>query len=111
MLSSAPHQIELSVTTSAWLHNGGKRSLVPLVSFHGLLRAAEAKHLRWCDEQTLNVSVSTRYEQISGIVNISKMASLSCSYGACIDIGPNSLQQFGLLLKSTPTATMRQRKG
>ena len=72
--SSVPHEIVLCVATSAWLHNVPGLSRLTLFSFHCVLRAAEAKHLRRCDAPTLDGSLSTRYEKVSGIVNISRMA-------------------------------------
>ena len=39
------------------------------------MRAAEAKHLRWCDVQTFDGPLSTRYEIVCGIVHISRMAA------------------------------------
>ena len=60
--SSVPHEIVLNVATSAWLHYVPE-TLLALVSFHCLLRAAETKHLRWCDVQTFDVSLPTRYEK------------------------------------------------
>ena len=43
------HEIVLSVTTSAWLHNVPELSLFTLLSFHCLLRPADARQLQSCD--------------------------------------------------------------
>ena len=50
--SSMSQDIVLSVATSAWLHCLELPFSLILVSFHCLLRAAEAKHLRWCGVQS-----------------------------------------------------------
>ena len=57
---------QLGFTASSKFH------FLTLVSFHCLVQAAEAKHLRWCDVQILDVSMPARYEKVSGIVNISE---------------------------------------
>ena len=72
--SSVPRDIALSVATSAWVHCVSQLSLLTLASFHCQLRVAEVKHLGWCDVQTFDGSLSTRYEEVSGIVNIRRMA-------------------------------------
>ena len=64
-----------SCGTPARLHNVPQFSRLTLLSFHCLLRATEAKPLRWCNVRTFDVSLSTRYDKVSGIVNISRMAS------------------------------------
>ena len=77
-----PHETTvLSVATPVWLHYLFKLSPFTLVSFPCLLRAAEAKHLRWCDGQNFNVSMSASYEKVSGIVNISNMTGHVCEIG------------------------------
>ena len=48
-----PHEIVLSAAVSAWLQNVPELSLLTLVSFHCLLRPAEARQLRWCDVEIL----------------------------------------------------------
>ena len=58
--SSIPHGIVLSVTTSDW--------------FLCLSRAAESKHLKWCDVPILDKPLSTRYEKVSDIIYMSRMA-------------------------------------
>ena len=63
-------EIVLSVATSAWLHNVAEFSLLTLLPFHCLLRPAEARQLRWCDVESFDGSVSTRYEKVFGIVRI-----------------------------------------
>ena len=65
--------IALSVATSAWVHCVSQLSLLTLASFHCQLRVAEAEHLGWCDVQTFDGSLSTRYEEVSGIVNIRRI--------------------------------------
>ena len=52
------HEIVLSVAASAWLHNVPELSLSTLLSFHSLLRPAEARQLRWCDVETFDRSLS-----------------------------------------------------
>ena len=79
------HEMVLSVATSVWLHNFPELSLLPLVSFHCLLRAAEARHLRWCDVQTLDGSLSTRYEQVCKHRSTQRVQNgRSCSPGTCL---------------------------
>ena len=88
-----------------------------LVSFRCLLFGAGPKHLQWCDVQTFDVSMSTRFEKVSGIVNISKMAGHAAQQRVlleCLEIGQmitmmypqflitNSIQQFGLLPHRLP---------
>ena len=46
--SSVPQEIVLSLAT-VWLHYVPQLPFVTLVSFHCLVRAAESKHLRWCE--------------------------------------------------------------
>ena len=57
-------EIVLSVTTSAWLHDVPELALLTLLSFHCLLRPAEARQLRWCDVKIVDGSLSTRYEKV-----------------------------------------------
>ena len=45
-------------------------SLLMLLSFHCLLRPAEARQLRWCDVIKCHGSLSTRCEKVYGIVHI-----------------------------------------
>ena len=53
--NSIPQGIALSVTTSDWLLC--------------LSRAAEHKHLKWSDVQTLDKPLSARYEKVSDIIS------------------------------------------
>ena len=92
-----------------------------LVKFHRLLHAAEAKHLRWCDVQILDKSLSTRYEKVSNIVNISKMAGHAAQQHVpfeCFGIGQvvNSVKSSILdhrfdtrVWPSTPSASKKLR--
>ena len=64
------HDIVLSVAVSAWLHNVSELSLLTLLSFHCLLRPAEAKQIRWCDMNILDGARSTRCEKVYGAVHI-----------------------------------------
>ena len=45
-------------------------SLLTLLSFHCLLRPAEARQLRWCGVKMFDGSLSKRYEKIDGIIHI-----------------------------------------
>ena len=75
--------------TSAWPHNVSELPFSTLVSFHCLLHAAEAARLRWCDVQLLDVFMAARYEKVSGIVDISNMASHAtqqCVRLDCLDV-------------------------
>ena len=56
--SSIPHGIVLN--TSDWLLRQS--------------RAAESKHLKWCDVSIPDKPLSTRYEKVSDIIYISRMA-------------------------------------
>ena len=67
------HEI-VFLASSARLSNVPELSLLTLLSFHCLLRLAKARHLRGCDVQTFVGSLSARFEKVSGIVNISRMA-------------------------------------
>ena len=49
------HDIKLSVEVSAWLQNFPELLLLTHLSFQCLLRPAEARQLRWCDVNFLNV--------------------------------------------------------
>ena len=68
----------LSLAIVAKFNFSGNRSRTSpfstLVSFHCLLRAAEAMHLRLCDVQIIDVSMPARDETLSCNVNIRKMA-------------------------------------
>ena len=57
--SSIPLGIALSVTTSHWLLC--------------LSRAADSKHLRWCDVPIIDKPLSTRYEEVSDIIHTNDM--------------------------------------
>ena len=63
------HEFVLSVATSACHHNVPALSL--RLSFQ-CVRPAEARQLRWCDVKTFSGSLSTRFEGVHGIVNITE---------------------------------------
>ena len=67
--AAVSHEIVLSVAVSACLQNVQELSLLALLSFHCLLRPAEARQLRWCDVQIFDGSLSTRHEKVYGIVH------------------------------------------
>ena len=99
------------MATSTWLHHLLEVPLLTLVSFHCLLRATEAKHLRWWDVQILDVPMPARCEKVSGIVNISKITGHAAQQRMlldCFEIGQMIAaitylsQQFGLLLHGLP---------
>ena len=76
--------------------------LLTLVSFHCLLSAAEAKHLRRY-VQNFDVSMSARYGKVSGIGNISKLAGHAALQRLLLDfLEVGLIQQFGLLLHRLP---------
>ena len=67
------HEIVSSVaifSLASWLRDVPSLSLLTPFSFHCLLHPAEARQLRRCDVD--NGSLSTRYENVYGIVNISE---------------------------------------
>ena len=74
--NSVPHGNVLIVTTSNLLLC--------------LLRAAKSKHLKWCDAQVVDGHLSTRYENVSDIINISRMAGHTAQQHVvlgCLEIG------------------------
>ena len=106
------HEIVLSMATSAWLHNFPELSLPPLLSFHCLLRPAEARHLRWCDVQTFDGSLVTKKLINIDQPKVRRMAGHAAQQQVlveCVGIGQiahamrssipitNSMQQFGIL--------------
>ena len=65
----ASHEIVLSVAISA-SQCPRKFSLVTLISFHCLLRPAEARQLRWCDRKKVSWIPVTTLRKVYGVVNI-----------------------------------------
>ena len=61
------YEVVLSVVVSAWLQNAPELSILTLLSFHCLLHPAKARHLRWCDVQTLDGFLSAWCDQIKYI--------------------------------------------
>ena len=70
-----PHEIALSVASSALLHNVPELSHLTFLSIHCLLRPADARQLRWCDVKILDGSLSTRCEKVYGIVDIRELTT------------------------------------
>ena len=76
------HEMVLSVATSAWLHNFPELSLLPLVLFHCLLRAAEARGATcklWMDPCQHVTNKFTNIDQ----PNVCRMAGHAAQARAC----------------------------
>ena len=117
LLSSVPHEIVLNVATSGWLHDLPELSLLDtrLIPLPVACSRSQAPSMVRC--RTFDVSLSTRYEKVAVIVNISKMAGHAAQQRVllgCLETGQvlntmstqspitTSMQQFGLQLHQTP---------
>ena len=65
-----PHSVALAVAVTSWLLGWPVPSLLTLLSFHCLLRPAEARSLRWCDLHCFTEDEQCRYPGVYGLIGI-----------------------------------------
>ena len=65
-----PHSVALAVAVTSWLLAWPVLSFLTLLSFHCLLRPAEARSLRWCDLHCFTEDEQCRYPGVYGLIGI-----------------------------------------
>ena len=65
-----PHSVALAVAVTSWLLGWPVLSFLTLLSFHCLLRPAEARSLRWCDLHCFTEDENCRYPGVYGLIGI-----------------------------------------
>ena len=65
-----PHSVALAVAVTSWLLGWPVLSFLTLLSFHCLLRPADARCLRWCDLHCFTEDETCRYPGVYGLVGI-----------------------------------------
>ena len=97
------HEIVSSVaifSLASWLRDVPSLSLLTPFSFHCLLHPAEARQLRRCEVD--NGSLSTRYENVYGIVNISEPKDAQNLCSTCFWKRPGICQLMNTMQSPVP---------
>ena len=65
-----PHDVVLAVAVASWLAGWRGLALLTLLSFHCLLRPAEARKVRWADIHISSAEQQARHPGLFGLVGI-----------------------------------------